>query len=208
MIRISSLLGIKRSALLVSVVALASVVPVVLAACADVSPAIGKYYTGRTLHLNVVAIERTPELIYKPEGAAPDSAYYRLAPSEPDLELVMLRIKVENHRATSAIVNIDERAAELRDFLQGKYFPIDVAERVEEVPPSANLNETHISRCPIEHPRDLCFLWNPLLEDGSRRAFDLSNGSGIDGWMIFEAPQDAEIRELRWRAGDGITIGF
>lgn len=204
--------------MLVSVIALASVVPVVLAACADVSPAIGKYYTGRTLHLSVAAMERTPELSYKfnqpgaepvvRPGAEPVVRHYRVAPSAPDLELVMLRIKVENHRATSAIVNIDERAAELRDFFQGKYLPIDVAERAEEVPPPEDRNQARVARCPVQHPSDVCFLWNTSYTDGSRQAFDLPKGFGIDGWMIFEVPQDTEIRELRWRAGDGITIGF
>ncbi|MFB3098020.1 MAG: hypothetical protein ACE1ZZ_05040, partial [Dehalococcoidia bacterium] len=35
-----------------------------LAACSDVSPAFGQYYKGRTLHLNVVTLDRTPELLY------------------------------------------------------------------------------------------------------------------------------------------------
>ena len=38
---------------------------------------------------------------------------------------------MQNHRATSAIVSIDGKAAELRDFFQGKYFPVNVNARAE-----------------------------------------------------------------------------
>ena len=180
----------------------------VLAGCADVSPAIGKYYTGRTLHVSVVAMEREPELIYTlpRQGEAP--RYYRLAPEEENRELLMLRLKVENHKATSAIVNIDQSAAEVRDFFHDKYFPIDVKERPEEIDAPEQIDNQRVARCPLQQPADLCFLWNTTYTDGSTRAFELQQGFGVDGWLIFEVPKDSEIRELRWRAGDGLTIEF
>ena len=203
--RIHSLFKISRSIFLVSVISLAVIA---LAGCEDVSPAIGKYYTGRILHLNVFAMERVPELLYSREDNEQDTTYYRLAPSEPELELVMLRIKVENHKATSAIVSIDERAAELRDFFQGKYSPIDAGERVEEVELPAGSESDRASRCPPENPSDLCFLWNANSGEGAGQAFDLKKGFGIEGWMIFEVPKDQKIREIRWRAGDSLSIQF
>ena len=39
-------------------------------------------------------------------------------------------------------------------------------------------------------------------------AFELPRGTAVDGWMIFEVPVDAKIRDLRWRAGGSITIRF
>ncbi len=179
-----------------------------IAGCGDVSPALGKYYTGRTLHLSVVAMEREPELIYTLPRSGEAPTYYRIAPEEEDQELLMLRIKVENHKATSAIVNIDQSAAEVRDFFHDKYFPIDVKERPEEIVAPENISGQRVARCPFQHPADLCFLWNATYADGSTQAFELLQGFGVDGWMIFEVPKDAEIRELRWRAGDGLTIEF
>ncbi len=211
MIRISSLSKIKRSTPTIYLVSLALLVPVLLAACADVSPAIGKYYMGRTLHISVVSMERVPELRYSlhvDQTAQTGPKHYRLAPSESDQELIMLRLKVENHTATSAIVNVDQRAAELRDFFQGKYFPIDITERAEEIAPPEDIDDIRLARCPMQYPDDICFLWNKTVADGSTRSFDLQKGFGVDGWMIFEAPKDTEIRDLRWRAGDGITINF
>lgn len=177
-------------------------------ACDDVSPALGKYYTGRTLHLSVVAMEREPELIYTLPRTGEAPKYYRITPTEEDQELLMLRVKVENHKATSAIVDIDQGAAEVRDFFHDKYFPIDVKERPEEIDAPENISGQRVARCPFQNPADLCFLWNTTYVDGSTRAFELQQGFGVDGWLIFEVPKDAEIRELRWRAGDGLTIEF
>lgn len=195
-----------RSILAVSVLALALLAA---AACADVSPAVGKYYVGRTLHVSVAAMERAPELLYSlPATATTGQRHYRITPSEPEQELLLLRVKVQNHRATSAIVSIDETAAELRDFFQGKYFPVNVNDRAQEVAAPERVDQLRTARCPIEQPNDLCFLWNQSFVDGSDRAFDLQKGFGIDGWMIFETPKDTEIRELRWRAGDSLSIEF
>ena len=179
-----------------------------LVGCDDVSPALGKYYTGRTLHLSVVAMEREPELIYTLPRSGEAPKYYRIAPAEEDQELLMLRVKVENHKATSAIVDIDQSSAEVRDFFHDKYFPIDVKERPEEIDAPENISGQRVARCPFQHPADLCFLWNATYTDGSTKAFELQQGFGVDGWLIFEVPKDAEIRELRWRAGDGLTIEF
>ncbi len=195
-----------RSILAVLVLALALLTA---AACAEVSPAVGKFYVGRTLHVSVAAMERAPELVYVlPATGDATPRHYRMTPLEPEQEFVLLRVKVQNHRATSAIVSIDEKAVELRDFFQGKYFPVDVNDRAEETDAPERVDQLRTARCPIEQPNDLCFLWNATFTDGSDRAFDLQKGFGIDGWMIFEVPQDTEIRELRWRAGDSLSIEF
>jgi len=179
--------------LLPLVFALSLVLSLGLAACSDVSPAFGQYYKGRILHLNVVTLERAPELLYK-HG----DAHYRISPSEENLELVLIRVKVENHTATSAIINVDSQAADLRDFFRGKYLPINPNERAEEVDAPAN---------PADE-RAIVFLWNPTLLDGTSEAFELRKGNGIDGWMVFEAPKDTKFRSFRWRAGDTLSIDF
>ena len=163
------------------------------AACSNVSPAFGQYYKGRVLHLNVVTLDRAPELLYM-HG----DKHFRIRPSDENLELVLLNVKVENHTSTSAIVNIDSQSAEIRDFFRGKYFPINPNERWEEVDAPANPRDE----------RSIVFLWNPTLLDGTSQAFELEKGTGIDGWMVFEAPKDTNFREFRWRAGDTLSIDF
>ena len=39
-------------------------------------------------------------------------------------------------------------------------------------------------------------------------SFELQQGHGLDGYLIFEAPADTQFRDLRWRTGDSITIRF
>ena len=225
------ILAFLRSGRIIPAVAALALALLAAAACADISPAIGKYYVGRTLHVSVAAMERADELLYSipaAGGAAPQ--YYRLTPTEPEQEFLLLRIQVQNHRATSAIVSIDGKAAELRDFFQGKYFPVNVNARAKQTAAPervdrpggvrglleilkgafgfGTVDRLRAARCPIQQPNDLCFLWNATFTDGTEQAFDLQKGFGIDGWLIFEAPKDTQIRELRWRAGDSLSIEF
>ena len=195
-----------------------AIIPVILlllmasAACSEASPSFGKYFRGRTLDLNVVSLERVSVLRYSLIDSERVVRHYQIVPSSEELELVLLRLKVENHTATSAIVDIDGRAAELRDFLRGIYRPINVNERIEEVSPPENPGTERRAVCPQPgvpyQPRDICFLWNETLEDGDQKAFELKKDFGLDGWLVFEAPKESAFRELRWRAGDSLTIGF
>ena len=169
-----------------------------LGACSEVSPVFGQYFRGRTLDISIVSLERVDQLLYATIDPDEVGHHWRIGPSEEELELVLVRLKVENHTATSAIVNVDEQAAELRDFFQGKYFPINVNERVEEVSAPSN---------PADE-RSMVFLWNKTLENGRTEAFELLKDYGIDGWMVFEAPKGTKFRELRWRAGDTLRIEF
>ncbi len=191
-------------------------------ACSSQSPNIGKFYKGRILHISVAAMERTDELRWttSSRNAGPgytDDTLYKLTPERPDHELVLLRVKVENHTATTAAVNVDEQSAQLRDFLQGRYFPINVGERAE----SAGIPEKPGDHCTLpvnpEKPT-VCveFLWNQTFEetepDGQPKLVQYSQqlpqGTGLDGWMVFEVPQGTMIRSLRWAAGDTVTIDF
>ena len=191
-------------------------------ACSSQSPNIGKYYKGRILHINVAALERTDELRWTtstrhPSPGAADDPLYKLEPESPDNELILVRVKVENHSATSAIVNVDHESAQLRDFLQGRYFPIDVGERAEE----AEIPENPSDRCNVpvnpESPADCVrFLWNAAYEEIQDngeikvvyRAQELPKGTGLDGWLVFEVPRDTQFRSFRWGAGDTVTVDF
>ena len=46
---------------------------------------------------------------------------------------------------------------------------------------------------------------NILFLEGS---FNLLKNTSIDGWMVFDIPIDTKIKNLRWRAGDSITVRF
>ena len=194
----------------------------VVSACSDVSSALGQRYRGKTLDVVIMNIERANEVAFPvtyrtggvktPSRCDPTSSdaseidqtlteetkHWEITPSSSELELVLLKLKVENHTATNAVVNIDERSAELRDFVQGKYFPI-------------NVNETMIEVGEPENPydeRSMVFLWNKLSPSGEGRAVELRRGCGLEGWLLFEAPIDTKFREFKWVAGDSLTIDF
>ena len=97
-----------------------------LLACSDTSTSFGRFYQGRTLHISVVEIKQVPEIRYATIDPEEVIRHYRMIPSETDLELVMVRMKVQNHTATSAIFTVDQQGAELRDFFRGTYQPLDV----------------------------------------------------------------------------------
>ena len=174
-----------------------------MAACTGVSPAFGQYYQGRTLVINVVTIDRVPELRYTtiPDQGSP--RHSRIVPSESEMELVIVHLKVENHTATSAFLDVDRTAAELRDFTSTKYFPIDVAERVQDSddPPARNGKSARILGLQPDgtFPPNKGFIRGPV---------ELQRGMGIEGWMVFEAPKGTKFRVFKWRAGDNLTITF
>ena len=97
-----------------------------LLACSGESSTLGQYRQGRTLHFSVVSLERTGELRYStidPNGIV---RRWSLSPSAEGKELVLVRTKIENHTAVSAIINVDRTAAELRDFANATYLPMDI----------------------------------------------------------------------------------
>ncbi len=265
-----------RGILFLSIVVLALLA---LAACSGGSSNLNKYVPGRTLHLNVVSIERAPELRYRTIDPNEVIRTWRAVSSGNGQELVLVRMKVENHTAISAVLHVDQQAVELRDFVRGTYFPINLGARLyqdlrdqpevtvrmslgqcfdpnrmyitegttvkwvnegdkvhfvqldpedtdpspinpgetfshtfggsetldyqcsaEEILPQAGqiVVEPASTEAPVKE-RSMVFI------DGS---FELLRDTGIDGWVVFEAPKGTEFRDLRWRAGDSITVSF
>ena len=90
----------------------------------------GQYFRGRTLDVSVVSLERVPELRYSTVDPNEVIRRWTLFPSDAGNELVLVRLKVENHTVASATFNIDRFAAELRDSANAGYQPISIGEAV------------------------------------------------------------------------------
>ena len=166
-------------------------------------PRFGQYYQGRTLTVSVVSIDRIDELLYSSGLPGQQRRHLRLTASEDGLELIVVHLKVENHTATSVTLNVDRTGAELRDFLSNRYFPIDVAERVQDT--NRSLSPTSRSARVLNLQADGTFTPGQGFISGP---FELARDMGIEGWIIFEAPKEAKFREFKWRAGDSLTIKF
>ena len=266
-----------------------------LLACDTESSNLGQYKKGRTLHFSVVSVERTPELRYTtcdvladstppacdPSGVERD---WSITPSADGLELVLVRARVENHTAVSAILHVDRTGAELRDVANEVYRPlsiidtawqdfrgesealvrmemgecfdgrrslIDVGSSVRwqsesedvqyidfenaavaggpqgrtEIAPGASQTRTidtvgtyqYVCGSPggEEWPAEVRVDGPEVTYDFIDRtttflqgSFELVQGHGLDGFLIFEAPIGTEFRDVRWRAGDSITFDF
>ena len=263
---------------------LLALTPFLLVACSETSSALGQYFQGRILLLNVLEMNRTDELRYSTIDPSDVVRKWRMQPSAEGLELLLMRIRVENHIAVNAIFVADEQAAIIRDFFQNDYRPLNITNTVYldrrgqtdatvtleggECTDHARLvvnagtkvqwvndddSGTVIQFGPgvlpalgdgpvlvapggtVSHRFDQpgtygyeCSAGDGpgqaaeiLVEDsGSVRSarennilflegtFELALDTAVDGWMIFEVPIDTKIRDLRWRAGDSITIRF
>lgn len=104
--------------------------PVVLAACSSTSASLGQGHQGRILILTVVEMDRTDELRYSTIDPSEVVRRWRMQPSKEGQELLLMRMKVENHIAQNAIFVADEQAAVISDFFQGDYRPLSVTNTV------------------------------------------------------------------------------
>ena len=257
-----------------------SLIPLAAAACSDMSSTLGQYHQGRILMLNVFEIERSDEIRY----SNPDTQKWRIRPSEEGYELLLMRIRIENHVAMNTVLVADQQAAVIEGFFQDEFRPISVHDTVflDKRGPSDTTITLNGGQC-TDHPRVVVteratvqwinagdsdsfiqfdddvttLLGNNLLQimpgesvstqfdqpgtfgyqcsgdDGDIQSaqvlvedkssvrveeekeieflegsFELHKGFSLDGWMIFDVPKDTEIKSLRWRAGDSITIRF
>jgi len=261
----------------VFILAAAMVAVFVFTVCSDNLSGLNKYYSGRTLHVNVVEIDRAQEVRYATIDPEQVIRHWRILPSAPGLELVLVRMKVANHMAINAVLDVDQQAVELRDFFQSSYFSIDWSKLLyqdlrnqAEVTVRMSLGECFDPRrmyisggtrvgwlnedpeiqyidldgdgrdfIPINPGDTLYREFNApgeasyqcstdgkegragkLVVDDEERSvdqrsllfitgpFQLKKGEEIDGWLVFEAPEGTKFRDLRWRAGDSITVTF
>ena len=212
-----------------SVAAVAVLLALMMAACSEASSSFGRPYRGRSLDVSVVDLQRLPLLQYSNEYGGGSVSHHRLVPSEPGLELVLIRLQVANYTAANHLLTIDRQGAELQDFEQGKFLPLDVEAQGQSwskfeqgwgwadndnlpvsLTESANASKPDP---PNWDPRDVrkIVLTDGVVPQGEgflTGAFELQQGFGIDGWMVFEAPMGAKFRQLRWQAGDTVTIPF
>ncbi len=90
----------------------------------------GRYFRGETLHVSVADMERVPELRYSTIDPSEVVRRWSLLPSAPGNELVLVRLKVENHTADSATIDIDGAAVELLASDGASYRPVSVSQTV------------------------------------------------------------------------------
>jgi len=258
--------------------------PALVAACSDTSSSLGQYHEGRILLLNVLEMETTDELRYSTIDPTDVIRKWRIKPASDKNELLLMRLKVENHVAVNAVFVADAQAAVIGDFFQNDYRPLSVTDSVfldargqgdatvnmeagecfdhertivnagstvkwandgdtessiqfgpgvipgfavDQVPLAPGASTSHRFDQPgtfnyqcsgpegaAQAAQILVEPANSVRENKEKNIlflegpFELKIDTAVDGWMVFEVPKDTKIRDLRWRAGDSITIRF
>lgn len=270
----------KRSIFFLSLI----LMPFLIAACSDTSSTLGQYHQGRILLLNVLEMERSDELRYSTIDTSDVVRKWRMQPAKEGNELLLMRVRLENHVALNTVVVADPQAAVLEGFFQDEYRPIDVSSTVflDQRGEGDSRVTLEAGEC-VDHARvivnagstvqwmnsgdtDSAIQFAPgvttglggdllqlapggtvstgfdqpgtfsyqcsggegepqaaqvLVEEADsvrkqreklilflQGSFNLPKDTSIDGWMIFEVPVGTEIKTLRWRAGDSITVRF
>lgn len=180
---------------IISPVCIAILCAITVVGCSSDSSKLGRYYQGKVLHVSVAEIERSGTVSFSTVNAEGLIRHFQLDPSSAKKEIVRFRIKVENHTAATAIVNVDEKAVVLSDFFSNEFRPI-------------NIHDHEISEASATGSISVTPLWNNLNAANNFESFVLPRGTGIDGWMFFEVPSNTHFREFKWRAGDSLGIQF
>ena len=136
------------------------------------------------------------ELTWKIEGQQTNlsfgSGHYLVTPSSADNELVAINVQVYNREANTVAMEIVGDAVELRGFgIDEAYTLLDV---------TAN-NTVNVSTTPDSHPSENRY--TPFVRG---TVSNLPLGNSLLGWIIFEIPKGAGLRELKWDTGDTVFI--
>ena len=156
----------------------------------------------KSAKLKEVKWESGGDVVY----AETDLKHYLVVPTDDANELVVLRLFVFNEDATRVVMTVDEEAAELRGFGTGEvYKPMVLSLPREELIAKENVELVQES-----HPSEDRYSCIPPEEDPYTctltGSIELPQSHSVRGWMVFEVPRGAKLREMRWDAGDTVFI--
>ncbi len=118
--------------------------------------------------------------------------HYHVFPSSPDNELVAINLQVYNREANTVAMEIAGDTVELRGFGIDEAYPLlDVTSN----------NTANVATTPGSHPDENRF--TPFVRGV---VSNLPLGNSLSGWIIFDVPKGAGLRELKWDAGDTVFI--
>lgn len=155
----------------------------VVAACSDDADGFdGVTLAGRGLTMNVSDVQQVDTLTYQDT----DGLYYSVGPAAPGHELVAARVTIWNTRSGRLSLFVDDKSALLESDDRERAFAINPYEQRQL-----------LTSEPATLGRFTPFLWGPS---------DLPQDFNIAGWMIFEVPEDINIRVLEWEQVDFLTF--
>jgi len=152
-------------------------------ACADSSSGYdGLTLAGRGLVMNVSDVQKVDGLTYQDV----DKLYYSVGPVNPGHYLAVAKVTIWN--TSSGILSL---------FVDGEAAALVGADRE----PIFALDPYQIRQSLTSEPQDLD-RYTPLLWGASSLPQDFN----ITGWMAFEVPEGADIKELEWEHVDSLSF--
>ena len=143
-------------------------------------------YSGHQLTLGLGTAQQTDQIIFRQGGEV------KVVRPSAGKTLVAVPLTVQNNKAGTALLLVNEDAALLRDTSFRNYPPIDpFGQAVPLGEPSDESLEAE--------GRFVPFLWG---------AYELEKDFRLTGWLIFETPSSRQWEALDWRQGDTIIAYF
>lgn len=173
--------------------------PLSLIACSEdpVASTFGITFRGRILDVTLYDKVNLPEIVYKED----DGTYSVIKPSSPLNELVVFHARVDNFGATVVQMDIDSEPPVLRTADGVSIAAVNTSNmRVES-------NKQHY----LEYRQMLTDLGVRVPTAGLfiRSLHEVEQDFGLEGWLVFDVPKGATLKDLKWSAGgDAIRIIF
>ena len=160
----------------------------IITACSDDGTLpVGSQFRGNTLFIRIEEMNKVQEIRYQ----GTDRKHYLVAPSSRDNELLALRLVIQSPEANIIQFTVDADAAVLNGFNPGEEY------MVLDVTPS---NEVNVREVDASHPSEGRF--TPFI----RGPYTLEKDHAITGTIVFEIPEGAGVRSMRWEAGDSVNL--
>ena len=163
---------------------------------------LGKPLKGRTLIVQIDKLNRVSEVrVFRDT-----TSHYLVTPSDLANELATLQISVWNDEASIAVLNMEERALEVRGADSEDRFTM-----LEVCAAGADLQARDDCAANSENVR---IVPGGISEQANRYpqgflagVIEIPEGRGLDGgWAVFEVPKELEIERVRWGAGGDVIF--
>lgn len=163
---------------------------------------LGKPLKGRTLIVQLDKLNRVPEVrIYRDT-----TSHYLVTPSGPEYDLATLQLSVWNDEASLVVLNMEDRALEVRGADSDDRFTM-----LETCAGSGDLEARDECAAGNDNvqvmPGGLSEQANRYREGFLAGVIELPEGSGLPrGWAVFEVPKELAIERVRWGAGGDVIF--
>jgi hypothetical protein len=143
----------------------------------------GEWSRGNVLQINVSNVQRVPEVAYTVDGQ-----HFAIRPRDPENTLVVAKVLLRNNKSAQVSLFIDHKAA----FLANR--------RLER----HGLVDPYIQRQPLDQPPEDGARFLPLLWG----VVEVPQNFQIEGWVVFEIPQEFTVYQFNWEQADTIYVGL